>query len=230
MAPVNPRSYEFDASSIAVLRTRLKMKQAAMAKMLGVPANTLSRWETGATKPDADSLAAIYSIAMENGIPINFFEEKAMPQPTQSQRSRAVVVADFQSLGISAGTVPAFDDFVRKEVQRRVPNAKKPLFKVFSNPRQSASTDALQERHWRIWEDSGDWDDDISHQVKSDCGHDPKGTSLFLITRDGDFANLIGDLKHDGVQVYLLARPNASKKLQEAAGKRSIISWPAHLG
>ena len=86
MAPVKQRNYEFDASSIAVLRTRLKMKQTKMAELLGVPANTLSRWETGSTKPDAESLAAIHSIAMENGATVNFSRR----QPVHSgSRKRA---------------------------------------------------------------------------------------------------------------------------------------------
>ncbi|MDE2786440.1 MAG: NYN domain-containing protein [Chloroflexota bacterium] len=229
MAPVKPRNYEFNAASISSLRTRLKMKQTKMAELLGVPANTLSRWETGATKPDAESLAAIYSIAMENNISVSFFEEKPKPRPAQPQRSRAVVAADFQNLGVSAGAVAAFNDFVRSEVKRRVPSAANPLFKAFSSPNQSTETDELQRRHWRIWEDQGDWDGDIAQQIKSDCGHDPKGTTVFLITRDGDFADLITELKHNGVKVYLIAHPNTSKRLLDTVGKRSVITLPPNL-
>ena len=41
MAPVKPRNYEFDASSIAVLRTRLKMKQTKTATSPALPCDTI---------------------------------------------------------------------------------------------------------------------------------------------------------------------------------------------
>ena len=231
MAPVKTRSYGFNAKSIADVRTRMKMKQAKMAELLGVPANTLSRWETGATTPDANSLAAIYSIAQDNGVSVAFFEERAMTtQQAQNQRTRAVVMADFQNLGVSTQNVQAFNDFVRNEVHRRVPGATTTLFKAFSGPHQSAATDRLQSLGWRIWEDPGNWDDDIAQQAKSDCGADPQSSVLFLITRDGDFAELINELKRRGVRVYLLAHPDANQNLLTAVGSRRVIQWPAQLG
>ena len=39
-----------------------------MADLLGVPPNTLPRWETGWAVPDANSLAAVYSVAMEHHV------------------------------------------------------------------------------------------------------------------------------------------------------------------
>lgn len=229
MAPVRAHRYEFNAKSIAAVRTRMKMKQTKLAELLGVPANTLSRWETGATTPDANSLAAIYSIAQDNGQSVNFFEERAMPPRAQNQRSRAVIMADFQNLGVSTQNVQAFNDFVRSEVNRRVPGATSTIFKAFSSPHQSEATDGLQSLGWRIWEDESDWDDDIAQQAKSDCGADPQGIALFLITRDGDFVDLVNVLRRRGVRVYLLARPNANQNLLDAVGSRRVIQWPAEL-
>jgi len=64
-----------------------------MAELLGVPANTLSRWETGITVPDANALSAIISIAKEHGMePPSFFDlrntrlrvgSKPLPQSTE---------------------------------------------------------------------------------------------------------------------------------------------------
>lgn len=230
MAPVKARSYEFNARSIAEVRARLKMKQAKMAELLGVPANTLSRWETGATTPDANSLAAIYSIAYDNGLSVNFFEEKAMPPRIQNQCTRAVVMADFQNLGVSTQNVQAFNDFVRNEVSGRVSGATRPLFKAFASPHQSEATDRLRSQGWRINTDSGNWDDVIAQQAKSDCGHDPQRTLLLLITRDGDFAGLVSDLRHRRVNVLLLAPQNANRRLLDAVGRENVIPWPARLG
>lgn len=229
MAPVKARRYEFNAKSIADVRARLKMKQGAMAELLGVPANTLSRWETGATTPDANSLAAIYSIAQDNGVSVEFFEERAMPPRVQNQRSRAVVMADFQNLGVSAQNVQAFNDFVRNEVGRRVPGATNTLFKAFASPHQAEATGSLRSLGWRIQEDADDLDAEIIQQARSNCGQQPTESVLVLITRDGGFADLINTLKGRGVRVYLVAHPNANQNLLNAVGSRRVIQWPAQL-
>jgi transcriptional regulator with XRE-family HTH domain len=62
MTPINQGLYEFKKESLIELRKTMGVSQSKMAELLGVPANTLSRWETGATVPDASSLAAIYSL------------------------------------------------------------------------------------------------------------------------------------------------------------------------
>ena len=225
MAPVKPRNYEFDASSIAVLRTRLKIKQTKMAELLGVPANTLSRWETGATKPDADSLAAIHSIALENGAAVNFFKKKVAPQPTPAKSLRVAVMADFQNLGVSANKVAKFNKHIRDAVERLFPNPKHTLFRAFTSPNQAGDT--LRQNNWKVKEGRGNWDENIIQQAKAYCGEDLKGTALVLITKDGDFADLLKELKGKGVQVYLMSPANPSKKLSDLVDKKHRISWPA---
>ncbi len=51
------------------------LSQAQIAKRLNLPVNTVSRWERGETSPDANSLAAIYSIATGAGIEPVFFRK-----------------------------------------------------------------------------------------------------------------------------------------------------------
>ena len=68
MAPIKQGLYEFRKDSLIEIRKELGVSQGKMAEILGVPANTLSRWETGATIPDAGSLASIYSLARDHGI------------------------------------------------------------------------------------------------------------------------------------------------------------------
>ena len=76
MAPVKPGRFKFDPGSIAQVRNRLGLSQKKLAALLGIPPNTLSRWETGATTPDADSLAAIYSVAAKHGMSTQFFRKR----------------------------------------------------------------------------------------------------------------------------------------------------------
>lgn len=68
MTPANEGIYEFKNDNLVEIRRLMGISQSKMAEELGIPANTLSRWETGATSPDAKALAAIYSKAKEYGV------------------------------------------------------------------------------------------------------------------------------------------------------------------
>lgn len=223
MAPVKTRSYGFNARSIADVRTRMKMKQAKMAELLGVPANTLSRWETGATTPDANSLAAIYSIAQDNGQSVNFFEIPAKPQPAPRNGLRVAVFADFQNVGVSANDVDKFDKHVRDAVKRLFPDPAHTLFKAFVSPNQAKQS--LSQNGWRIKEGTGDLDNTIIQQAKAYCGAKPTKTALVLITKDGDFSGLVKELQGKEVLVHLMSPPNPSKKLLDAVSKKHRIGW-----
>ena len=225
MAPVTPRSFEFNPASIASLRNRLKLKQTKMAELLGVPANTLSRWETGVTKPDAESLAAIYSIAQERGASVDFFERATKAKSKTTKSLRVAILVDFQNLGVSAKNVSKFNKHVRETVQRFLPNQKHSLFWAFVSPNQAGA--ALKQNGWKVKEGSGNWDKDIIQQAKAYCGEDPNSTALVLITKDGDFAQLVKDLKGKGVQVYLMAPVNPSNKLLNAVDKKYRMPWLA---
>ena len=107
MAPANNGNFRFDPTSIVDLRNKLGLAQVDMARSLGVPSNTLSRWETGRATPDANSLAAIYSLAHDRGLNMNFFRQVGV-----EHRTRLVVVLDFQNLGVAARNVPKMDDFI----------------------------------------------------------------------------------------------------------------------
>ena len=225
MAPVKTRSYGFNAKSIADVRTRMKMKQAKMAELLGVPANTLSRWETGATTPDANSLAAIYSIAQDNGLSVAFFEEMAMtPQQDQSKRLRVGIFADFQNVGIPAKTFSQFNKHVRQQIEARFPDAKRRRFRGFVGKKQFGTT--LRNNQWKVVQIQGNVDAELIQQAKAYCKTKPNNTALVLITKDGDFSTLAKELRATGVLVCLLSPPDTSKKLREAIGKQQVIPWP----
>ena len=72
--------YQFSPTALKEMREHLGMSQAQIAKRLNLPTNTVSRWERGETSPDANSLAAIYSIATGTGLEPEFFRsETAQP-------------------------------------------------------------------------------------------------------------------------------------------------------
>ena len=206
----------------------MNLTQKTMAAQIGVPANTLSRWETGATTPDADSLAAIYSIARDRDITPSFFQRRK-PVPTLNRnRDRLVVIWDFQNYSATALQVPHMDSSIRWEIRRPLKSASFQLFKAFASPNQAEATNGLFELGWRVFEDAHDLDEDIVEQAKSDCIQDPGHTTLALISNDGDYVELIQDLSELGVDVYLITSLfGYSHRLVEAVGEKRWKRLPS---
>ena len=224
MSTINPDRYEYRHQSLVELRAELKLKQSKMAELLGVPANTLSRWETGATTPDATALAKFYSIALSNGKEPKFFRLKGK---NPIGRGRLLVMWDFQNSGIRANRVDSVARRIRETLDIRFAGASYRRFKAFGRPDQTVATDKLVELGWRVWEDDEDMDDEIDSQARSECGQVPKDTTLTLIANDGDYADLIGQLKNRGVEVYVLTPTGScSNRLKQAVGGDHVIALP----
>ncbi len=230
MAPVKAGKYEYKPETLAQLRGKLGLSQAKMAKLLGVPANTLSRWETGATKPDADSLAAIYSVAMEHKCQISFFKRRRPVPKKPKGRSRLLAMWDFQNVTVPLIAVESVNAWIRQEFDRRFSSTSYRRFKAFASPSQSLAANELEKRGWRVWEDDEDIDDEIVSQARSDCGQEPQDTVLVLITQDGDFLDLIRDLRAKEVEVYLItAQHGYSQRLAQAVPKKQWVSIPSNV-
>ena len=228
MAPARPGKYQFRPDSIVRLRKRMNLTQTKMAELIGVPVNTLSRWETGATTPDADSLAAIYSVAMGNDITPSFFQRRKPARTSNKNRDRVIVIWDFQNYAASALQVPHIDSSIRWEIRRPLKSASFQLFEAFASPNQADATSGLAELGWRVFEDDHDLDEDIVEQAKSDCRQDPSHTTLALISNDGDYVELIQDLSDLGVDVYLFTSLfGYNQRLVAAVGKKRWKRLPS---
>jgi uncharacterized LabA/DUF88 family protein len=55
---------------------------------------------------------------------------------------------------------------------------------------------------------------------------DPADTIFVLISKDGDFADLLQDLRQKGVSTYVIAPEGTSQALIEAVGQKRLISYP----
>ena len=226
MAPVKQQRYRFSPESIVELRKRLSLSQAELATSLGIPQNTVSRWETGATTPDATSLAAIHSIAMERGITPSFFKKrkKQTMKPT-----RMLVVWDFPNLAAQIQHLPDLDAWLRAELEERFSTTAQRVFKVFVGSTPGFGlfdpTETLENHDWEVWEENHDLDEKIIHHCKTYCGQDPSRTVLVLVARDGDYADMINEIKSHGVRVHLLGF-GCSQELVDAVGKQRFIKLP----
>ena len=137
---------------------------------------------------------------------------------TSGNRNRVMVALDFQNLGVSPNGVQAMNDRIRQEVAQRVSSAGRSLFKAFCRPDQRAAVTVLAGLRWRNRSASTDLDGAIVQQCMSYCGQDPGHTTLFICSRDGDFAGLVSEMREWGVLVYVMGPHNTNRRLIQEAG------------
>ena len=228
MAPAKQREYSFYPKGIVELRKRLGLSQAKLARSLGIPQNTLSRWENGITTPDANSLAAIHSIAIERGFTPTFFRKE---KRQTTKRTRLLVMWDFQDFAAQFQHVANVDAWVREECEKRAQTTTQRTFKAYVRATQWPSpfdpSDALLDRGWKVREEEEgeELEESIIEHCKSDCGQDPLGSTLVLIARDGDYVGMINELKERGVRIYLLGF-GCSQELVDAVGVKRYVELP----
>jgi transcriptional regulator with XRE-family HTH domain len=239
MAPFKQRQYKFDPDSIKAIRQKLNLKQSDLAELVGdkTTKTTIFRWENGKSTPDADALAAIYSIAVQGGIMPGFFKKSDI----QAGRSRLIVSWDFQNWSPATNRLKETSNLIKKTLTDRFPTATYQLFKLFTtdsssnkpptfdqwwatlNPKNTLTLDNLG---WRVYQSPQNIDDELDTQSYSDCLQVPEETIFVLISRDGDFADLIHDLREKGVSTYLITPEGTSQKLIEAVGPKRWIQIP----
>ncbi len=239
MAAVKKGLYEFDPNSIKVIRQKLNLKQSDLAHMLGdtTTKTTISRWENGDTTPDAKSLAAIYSVAVQGGVMPEFFKKSF----NKGGRSRLVVSWDLQNWSPRANNLKEISELIKNTLSNRFPSATSKLFKVFATDSSSTclpffqqwlatlnptNTMNLDNLGWRVKKYTQNIDDELDTQSYCDCLQDPEDTIFVLISKDGDFAGLLQDLRQKGVSTYVIAPTGSSKKLIEAVGPKRWIHIP----
>lgn len=226
MVPVTPGAFVFDPGALVKVRNALGLSQAQMAARLGVPQNTVSRWETGATTPDAHSLAAVYSVAQKVGLMATFFKKAADPVP-----ALAACYWDMATVPVHANVAAQVSEFLTGLMEQRAQRAERSLRKVFSNPPHDPTTAILQECGWGEWQDEGSQIDEIIHHVLSDIGHDPGSSVVFLVTANEALSDLVEEARRRRARVYVVkpgimfADPRSSRLVQ-AAGQRSYIELP----
>lgn len=232
MTPPKPGAYRFRKESLAEVRRRIGLSQAAMAVRLGVPPNTLSRWETGATTPDAVSLAAVYSIAKEEGMEPRFFTtpDTVLVYFDVPDNSRMVYVVTGPNY--VREHVAKVDDWLRNEVKRRVPDAARMLWKAFVSDDAHRWTDPLMDLDYRIWTDDygKDRKEVIHQQMLADAGQNPSHTTIFLFSAGGDYRFVIEDLQGRGIEVYAMAPSSFVWGISQAVRPNHYIEIPLELG
>ena len=253
--PVIPSDFEYQFSPAALkeVREHLGLSQAQIAKRLNLPTNTLSRWERGETSPDANSLAAIYSIATGAGIEPAFFRKGGdmvsstkRPQGRQRplngrrvlnrQRTRLGLMWDFQNVPLDSDDAHDAWFYMEKFLDIAFPEVDDWNLKVYASWEHDEAVKSL--RYLDVSRVGHNADSQIEQDIRRFCNlpssgiwrdpthdQDPKDTVLILVSRDGDFAEALYEADHAGIDVYLWAPPGCSRELLGVVRRDHIIPW-----
>ena len=220
------QTHQFDPQSLVQIRRALGMSQAAMARTLAIPVNSLSRWEVGATVPSAASLAAVYSVAVDNGVVPRFFQLTPREGPMSGTRTRLVVAWDLQGTALGPDDLAFWWRLMREYLKRRFPDARSSwLLKLFGEAGEAPDHRPLEGEGFLVSRGSGDLHDRVAAECRSDCGVDPEATVLILVARDMAYADLIAGLVEQGVGVCLWAPEDADDELVSAVDREHLVPW-----
>ncbi len=235
MTPIQPDlfDYSFNRAVIAEIRKKLNLSQAKFAELLDIPVNTLSRWEIGTTTPDADTLAAIYSIAMQYGISPNFFKRRSVLAQISKQRTNLLLAWDFQNLGLEVDQISVEWDYMKKFLDLLFPATKASrtlrtytqmsLYPYFSQPTVKGTFESLK---FKVFEGPFDADSQIINDSRQECSKSPQKTIFILVTKDGDYAELLRELRKINVDVYIWSdETEISEKLISSIENGNLIPW-----
>ncbi len=230
MAPIRPDHYSFafQPETLEGLRKQLGLTQAALAELLEIPVNTVSRWERGANTPDANALAAIFSIAKDSGITPQFFTRRASLMETQNQRTKLLFPWDFQNRGLDASEVETEWRYMRKYIDLLFPRSRASRqFWAYTAPHQYQAAAKLEPLKFEVFTSYFDADSQLVQDVKEECQKRPTRTILILAADDGNYAELLRDAREAGVDVYIWGTDNCSDRLRRVLADGHFIHWDA---
>ena len=228
MAPIKSDQFEysFRPQSIEALRKQLGLTQAGLAEELDVPVNTVSRWETGATTPDARALAALYSIGKGRGTSPNFFQRRIEVTKKQQERTKLMIAWDFQNRGMDAADVVDEWPFAKKYLDMHFPNTRSSRkLRAYITMFQDAARKELEKFGFETTLSAFNADSQIVRDVKEYCLTNPAKTVFVLISDDGDFVALLRELRREGVDCYVWGSDQCSQRLIAAVEEDHFVNW-----
>ena len=239
MSPIRPEdhAYSFRPAMLRDLREQLKLTQAQMSDLLEIPVNTLSRWELGNNLPDANALAAIYSVAAERGVKPQFFEERRNSVNKFKKRKNRIIDWDFQNLGIEAedvgetcNTLNRYLNFLYGRSTNLVRYAYLPArIGGLWGTENSSQGQALQNAGFKVVPCNVDADRQIMSDgaglFDSSSNYQPKESAYILISDDGDYADFLKSFRSAGVEVIVFGTDECSQKLIRAVGSDHFIPF-----
>ena len=228
LAPIRPSEYThtFSQKTLSDLRQKLCLTQAELAALLDVPVNTLSRWETGKTTPDAHALAALYSTAAERGVTPQFFIRRKDPMTARRYRTKRVVMWDFQNLDLKAEDVVDEWNWMHRYLDLIHPKTRSSqVLRAYTSTTQWQAAQALQQTGFEVFQGYFDADSQIEADSIELCAKNPHKTAFILVSNDGDYGPLLRELRENGVEVYIWGTDESNEHLRVLVGQDHFINW-----
>ena len=169
--------------------------------------------------------------------------KKKAPQPLNGrrvlnrQRTRLVMIWDFQNVPLSAEDAFSTWFYMDNFLDIAFPEVDKWELNVYASWQQDDA--AKRMRFVQVKQVGYNADAQIIQETRRLCGvpepsyfggfsntsQDPKNTILVLVSKDGDFTELVDQSRQAGVDVYLWAPPGCSNELQGAVSRANVIPW-----
>ena len=237
MAPIRPEDHTFifQSTSLVDLRRELSLSQAQLAELLDIPINTLSRWERGSNVPDANALAALFSVAKERGVTPEFFKERECVMNKSRKWENRIVDWDFQNLGVDAEDIKEISDELGQYMDllfgsqadtvlyAYVPHGIGGMWGV----EHLAQGKALKSPGFIMVPCPSDADRHIIDDGKAAFRDSfrPRESVYVLISDDGDYADYLKELKSAGVETFVHGTNECAKRLRAVVGGDHFITW-----
>ncbi len=236
MAPIRPQdhAFAFDTAVLVELRHKIGLNQAGLAEILDVPVNTLSRWERGSNVPDANALAALFSIAKEHGVTPDFFKRRRTTIENKRDRGSLVIQWDYRNASIRHDDVRVFSsdlwDYMHF-IFRGVGNVRAVAY--VSEVDQDVDS-ALKRKGFAITHSLYNLDRELIGAGEAYLGlslgsdqnsRDPSQMIYVLVSNDGGYADYLGRLKNAGVEVFVCGTSDCSERLIKTVGPDHFIPF-----
>ena len=230
MPPIRPEdhAYRFRPAVLRELRGQLNLTQAQMAGLLEIPVNTLSRWELGSNLPDANALAAVYSVAAERGIRPQFFEERSAMNKRKTRKDR-IIDWDFQNLGVEAENIEDTIEELIEYMDCVYGRSGNDALRVYVSPWgiNFSQSQTLRQAEFEVVQCYSNADrkimEDGESLFSSSSDFHPKESAYVLISDDGDYADYLKGFRTLGVETFVVGTDECSQKLIRAVGQDHFI-------
>lgn len=198
-----------------------------MAQLLDVPVNTLSRWETGATTPDAHALAAITSICADRGVQsVSFFKESESSLGDGSPRTKLALVWDFQNLARKAADVSEDIRYLTGYFDLLHPMTKASrTMKAYVGYMHEAARVQFEGSGIEIGAALWNADKEVVAFIAETCAKRPSRQVLYLVADDGDYADVLREHRSRGVDVYLVGSEKCSDRLTRSVEPGNFVPF-----
>ena len=241
MPPVRPDLFDFEFDPIAIrsIRNRLQLSQAALADWLDIPVNTISRWETGATTPDAKALAALWSIASFRDIEPEFFKRRK--ESEVNNRTDLIILWEYPLNQIDWDAIEEDWQYLKDYAEIRFPNAAPgirgtiypnheggdgyPDFELrdltVQSPSQRLEMEGLKIER-RMWSIS----DEFQNDARSVCSENPNNIILIIASNKTQRVPLVRELIDTDVDTYIMpTTDDCPEDLLDAVQSDHVIHW-----